>query len=133
MPPLPTSALQGNPFVFFDRAEVRVRILEKPAVNKTAADAYDLLDDVAAALQWQPHRGLQEAIAATMAAEGCDQATATALVQAAPEFAPLVALAAILTAHPLQLAARPCEMGEDPDARIIDVIFEAIYGLQPTA
>jgi len=99
MPPLPTSALQGNPFVLFDQAEVRVRIVEQPAMNQTGADAYDLVDDVASALHWQPK------------AEGTK-------------------LGAIL-AHPLQLAERPCEMVEDPQARIIEVIFEAVYELQP--
>jgi len=101
MPPLPTSALQGNPFVFFDKAEIRVRIVEQPAMNQTGADAYDLVDDVANALHWQPRS--EDA-----------------------------ALGAIL-AHPLQLASRPCEMIDDPQARIIEVVFEAIYGLQPAA
>jgi hypothetical protein len=101
MPPLPTSALQGNPFVFFDKAELRVRIVEQPAMNQTGADAYDLVDDVANALHWQPR------------AEG-------------------TALGAIL-AHPLQLADRPTEMIADPQARIIEVIFEAVYGFQPAA
>lgn len=100
MPPLPTSALQGNPFVFFDKAEIRVRIVEQPALNETGADAYDLVDDVANALHWQPR------------AEG-------------------TALGAIL-AHPLQLATRPAEMIADPQARIIEVIFEAVYGFQTT-
>jgi hypothetical protein len=54
MPPLPTSALQGNPFVFFDKAEIRIRVVEQPAMNDTGADAYDLIDDIANALQWQP-------------------------------------------------------------------------------
>ena len=98
MPPLPTSALQGNPFVFFDKAEIRVRIVEQPAMNETGADAYDLVDDVANALHWQPRT------------EG-------------------TALGAIL-AHPLQLASRPTEMIADPQARIIEVIFEATYGFQ---
>jgi len=101
MPPLPTSALQGNPFVFFDKAEVRVRIVEQPAMNQTGADAYDLVDDVASALHWQPK------------SEGSQ-------------------LGAIL-AHPLQLASRPCELIDDPQARIIEVIFEAVYGFQPVS
>lgn len=53
MPPLPTKALQEVPFVFFEEAEVVVRIIEQPAMNNLGADAYDLVDDVAAALQWQ--------------------------------------------------------------------------------
>ena len=91
--------LQGNPFVFFDtEAEIRVRIVEQPAMNESGADAYDLVDDVAKALHWQPRT------------EG-------------------TALGAIL-AHPLQLASQPTEMIADPQARIIEVIFEAIYGFQ---
>ena len=103
MPPLPTGAEQEQPSVFFNRAEIRVRIIEQPALNSTGADAYDLLDDVAVALHWRPN--------------GAGDAPA---------------LGAIL-AHPLQLAARPVEMVEDPKFRIIDVIFEAVYGLLPGA
>jgi hypothetical protein len=99
MPPLPTGAEQGVPFVFFNRAEVRVRIMEQPAMNTTGADAYDLVDDVATALHWQPK------------AEG-------------------TALGAIV-AHPLQLAEHPVEMVDDPQYRIIDVFFEAVFGLVP--
>lgn len=128
MPPLPTSALENVPFVFFDKAEIRIRIIEQPAANRTGSDAYDLVDDVACALQWQPHRGLEEAIVARMLAESCDRATAAAWVAAEEQFAPLRALAAIL-AHPLQLASRPTDMVEDPRTRIIDVIFNAVYQL----
>lgn len=53
MPPLPTRAMQDVPFVFFEGAEIRVRIIEQPARNATGADAYDLVDDVATALQGQ--------------------------------------------------------------------------------
>lgn len=53
MPPLPTRAEQGAPFVFFDEAEVVVRIIEQPSMNGLGADAYDLVEDVAAALHWQ--------------------------------------------------------------------------------
>ncbi|HSI10721.1 MAG TPA: hypothetical protein VK961_01695 [Chthoniobacter sp.] len=101
MPPLPTSTLQGNPFVFFDKAEVRVRIVEQPAMNQAGADAYDLVDDVANALHWQP------------------KSDGTQLGN--------------ILAHPLQLASRPCELIDDPQARIIEVIFEAVYGLQPAS
>lgn len=52
MPPLPTQAMQNVPFVFYQRAEVRVRIIEIPAMNGTGADAYDLVDDIAVALHW---------------------------------------------------------------------------------
>lgn len=56
LPPRPAGALQGVPFVFFDRYEVRVRITEQPALN-TGPDAYDLAEDVAGALHWQPFAG----------------------------------------------------------------------------
>lgn len=53
--PVPTSAIQGTPFVFFDGYEVRVQIVELPDLNRDApADLYDLIDDVANALHWQP-------------------------------------------------------------------------------
>jgi len=93
MPPLPTGAEQDVPFVFFNRAEVRVRIIEQPAANTTGADAYDLVDDVATALQGQLIDGLLADI--------------------------------------LRLAARPTEMVEDPRYRIIDVLFNAVYQLNP--
>lgn len=93
MPPLPTRAMQDVPFVFFEAAEIRVRIIEQPGLNGAGADAYDLVDDIAAALHWH---GFPE-----------------------------------MLAHPLQLASRPTEMVEDPKYRIIDVIFEATYGLLP--
>lgn len=93
MPPLPQSFTQGNPFLFFDKVEIRVRIIEQPQINTTGADAYDLTDDVMACLHWQA-------------------------------FSTFLAV-------PLQLAARPVEMIEDPVTRIMDVIFEAVYGLQP--
>lgn len=54
MPPVATSALQGVPFVFFDRYEVRVRIIELPQMNTAGADTYELIDAVALALHWQP-------------------------------------------------------------------------------
>lgn len=92
MPPLPTRAMQGVPFVFFEAAEIRIRIIEQPPKNGTGADAYDLVDDVAAALHWHMD----------------------------PIFA-----------HPLELAARPTDAVEDPRTRIIDVIFNAIYGFKP--
>lgn len=90
MPPLPTRAMTDVPFVFFSGAEVRVRILEKTGLNNSGADAYDLADDVLAALHW-------------------------------------CGIPSILS-HPLQMAERPTEMVEDPQTRIIDCIFEAVYG-----
>jgi hypothetical protein len=53
--PVPTSALQGASVVFFDGYEVRVQIVEIPELNRDCAtDLYDLIDDVANALHWQP-------------------------------------------------------------------------------
>lgn len=53
--PVPTSALQGTPSVFFDGFECRVQIIEMPEVNRGgAADLYDVMYAVAAALHWQP-------------------------------------------------------------------------------
>lgn len=54
MPPVPTSAVQGVSFVFFDGYEVRVRIIELPQMNTTGVDTYELIDAVALALHWQP-------------------------------------------------------------------------------
>ena len=51
MPPLPTHA-NFDPALFFDRAEIRVRIVEQPSLTGAGADAYDLADDVALALHW---------------------------------------------------------------------------------
>ncbi len=101
-PPLPKRAAQSVPFVFWEKVEVRVTIIEQPEMNEMGADAYDLVDDVAAALQWQPF--------------------------------------ADKLAHPLTLAETPTEMIWNPSTRMqglaascrmIDVIFEAVYGLQP--
>lgn len=136
MPPVATSAMQGVPFVFFDGYEVRVRIIELPQMNTTGADSYELIDAVALALHWQPHRGITEAVTARMAAASEDQATALAWVQAQEEYAPLIALADIL-GHPLQLARRPVEMIEGTASaagmpydgkflRIADVVFHAV-------
>lgn len=54
MPPVPTSAVQGVSFVFFDGYEVRVRIIEMPQINTSGADTYELIEAVALALHWQP-------------------------------------------------------------------------------
>ncbi len=138
--PLPTRALQGVPFVFIEASELRITIVEQPQINTLRADAYDLLDDVLTALQWQPHRGIEEAVAATRVAHDCDAAAALARVQADAAFAPLFALAA-LVAHPIQVAPRPSEMIWDPttrmqglaaDARMLDAIFNVTHQLNPT-
>jgi hypothetical protein len=46
MPPLPVRVTEGAACVFVEAAEIRVRIVEQPAMNATGADAYDLVDDV---------------------------------------------------------------------------------------
>ncbi len=101
-PVLPVRIVQGVPFVFVEKGEARVTIIEQPQINTRSADAYDLVDDVMHALHWQ-------------------------------------AFANVL-AHPLQLAEKPTEMIWEPgtrfqglaaNTRMIDVIFEATYGLQP--
>jgi len=94
MPPLPTHFLQGNPFVFYDHAEIRVRILEFTQLNASGVDGYELLDAIGLALHWQT------------TLDG-------------------------MLAHPLQLAARPQEMVEDKEKRIIDVVFDAQYQINP--
>lgn len=52
LPPLPIEALPGGPQVFFSRVEIRVRIVEAVAVNRTGIDAYQAWDMVACALHW---------------------------------------------------------------------------------
>ena len=53
--PVPTRAMQGTPFVFFDGFECRVQIVELPNVNSGGvADLYDMIEYVALALHWQP-------------------------------------------------------------------------------
>jgi hypothetical protein len=95
LPPLPTKFMQGNSFIFFEGAEIRVRVWEYPQLNNTNLDGYEAVDEICLALHWAM---------------------------------PLKDSVAIL-AHPLQLAARPVEMADDPDKRIFEVIFEAQYQL----
>lgn len=52
LPPLPASALQGVPFVFFNQYQVKVRVTEYPQINE-GPDVYDLTEQVMAALHWQ--------------------------------------------------------------------------------
>jgi hypothetical protein len=59
-----------------------------------------------------------------------DQTTALAALRGEAAYGPQFRLFDML-AHPLQLAPLPVEMVEDPETRIIDVIFEAVYGFQP--
>ena len=56
--PLPVRAMQGNPEAFFEGMEVRVKIAEQPALNAFSFNAYDVVEDVAATLHWQPFAGL---------------------------------------------------------------------------
>ena len=57
-PPLPRSFMQGNPFVFFDGAVVRVRVVEYPLLNMLGFDGYELVDDIALCLHWHELGGL---------------------------------------------------------------------------
>ena len=53
--PIPTSALQGTPSVFFDGFECIVQILEMPELNRDGeTDLYDLIERISLALHWQP-------------------------------------------------------------------------------
>jgi hypothetical protein len=53
--PVPTSAMQGHPNVFFDGYEVAVQIVEMPEVNRDGDfDLYDLIDLICLGLHWQP-------------------------------------------------------------------------------
>jgi hypothetical protein len=53
--PVPTSAMQGHPDVFFDGYEVAVHVVEMPEVNRDGdVDLYDLIDMIALGLHWQP-------------------------------------------------------------------------------
>lgn len=56
--PRPARALQGAPFVFFESYDVRVKISELTAINRSGVDAYDLVEDVATTLHWQPFAGM---------------------------------------------------------------------------
>lgn len=92
MPPLETQVKEGFENIFFEKSEVRVRIIEQTSVNLHGVDAYDLKDDVMVGLHWQWPAMLK---------------------------------------HPLYLARRPCEEVADPKTRILDVIFNAVYGAAP--
>lgn len=54
MPVLPKTCVHDVPFVFFDQGEVRVRVIEQPARNGTGASGWQLAEDIANALHWQP-------------------------------------------------------------------------------
>lgn len=53
--PVPTSALQGSPVVFFDGFECRVQIIEIPnAKVEGLPELHEMIEAVALALHWQP-------------------------------------------------------------------------------
>jgi hypothetical protein len=54
--PMPARALQDVPFVFFERYEVRVKVTEYPPIN-SGLDAYEVVEEVMAALHWQTFGG----------------------------------------------------------------------------
>jgi len=51
MPVLPVSPLAGATFLFFERAEVRVRVCENRKINSTGVDVYEVVEGVCLALQ----------------------------------------------------------------------------------
>jgi len=51
LPVLPSAPVEGAPFLFFQRAEVRVRIVENRKLNSTDVDAYQVAEAVCLALQ----------------------------------------------------------------------------------
>lgn len=51
--PLPRRATRSAPFVYFEEAEFRVRIIQLVALQMSDLDAYSLVDDVCDALHWQ--------------------------------------------------------------------------------
>jgi len=51
LPILPVAPIQGAPFIFFQRAEVRVRVIENRKLNATGVDAYQVAEAVCLALQ----------------------------------------------------------------------------------
>lgn len=101
MPALPKKAQAGSPTIFFEEVEVRVRVGENFALSNFGINAYELAEEVAAALHWQP----------------------------APEDLGTGGFA--LLAHPLYLAPRCTEDADDEQTRFIDVIFHTAYGLRP--
>jgi hypothetical protein len=50
MPVLPRRVSEGADFIFFEEAEVRVRIIENTLVNDTGLDIYELMAQVALCL-----------------------------------------------------------------------------------
>jgi len=110
--PVPTSAMQGTPFVFFDGFECRVQIIEIPNVaDDSGPDLYELIEAVALALHWQPK---------------------------SPD-SPLAGLLAhplYLAQRPVEMAEGLVSVpGFEHDGQIIraaDVIFNAVLQINPT-
>jgi hypothetical protein len=101
LPLLPQHAEPELPFIFFDRAEVRVRIIEQPAMNALDVDLYDLIDAVALALH------------------------AKILSDSPAQAQPLY-----LSETPVSLEEGVIEGGRG-SGRIADVIFNAVFQLNP--
>ncbi|MEO8204877.1 MAG: hypothetical protein ABI615_01760 [Chthoniobacterales bacterium] len=109
--PVPTSAMQGTPFVFFDGFECRVQIVEMPNINRDGAvDLYDLIEAVALALHWQPK------------------------AQDSP-LAGILAHPLYLSARPVEMAEGLISVpGFEHDGQVIraaDVVFNAVLQLNP--
>jgi hypothetical protein len=100
MPMMPERCDEDVPFVFIERASIRVRIIEKVQTNQTPVDAYQIRDDVMTLLHYRPL-----------------DANDT----------PALTLGAML-AYPLTLANPPAQMMfESGTERVIDVIFNAVF------
>lgn len=92
LPTLPLRAMRTETgLIFFESAEVRVRIIENPTLNKTGFDAWDVCEAVATTLQ------------------GSNPGD--------------------FLACPLGLASTPVDLVEDPDTRVMDLIFDAAFQL----
>jgi hypothetical protein len=57
-PPLPTRAMQGVPYLFFEGYEVRIRVVEQPKLNDTGSDGYETAEKVALLLHWTNPGGM---------------------------------------------------------------------------
>jgi hypothetical protein len=100
---LNANSMQGGNLVFFDAAEVRVRIIESARVNPEGTNAFDLKDDVIAALHWHGKPGDGSKLGAILSHP----------LQLAPK--------------PLDLIEGILEESKQ-FVRILDVIFNATYG-----
>ncbi|EDY16682.1 hypothetical protein CfE428DRAFT_5795 [Chthoniobacter flavus Ellin428] len=101
------SSMQGGDVLFFDAAEVRVRIIEQPRANPIGATAFDLKDDIISALHWSGVPGDGSALAAILAHP----------LQLAP--------------RPLDFIEGIIEESKQV-VRILDVLFTATYGALPS-